>query len=41
MICQLSIGEPVGFIKEARDVENLIGDFDKMAPFVAVVGSLP
>ena len=41
MICQLSFGEPIGFIKQARDVENLIDDFHKMAPFAAVVGSLP
>ncbi|KAI9789482.1 MAG: hypothetical protein M1816_006024 [Peltula sp. TS41687] len=41
MICQLSFGEPIGFIKEGRDVENLIDNFHKMAPFAAVVGALP
>lgn len=41
MICQLSFGEPIGFIKQARDVENLIENFHKMAPFAAIVGTLP
>lgn len=40
-ICQLSFGEPLGFVKEGRDVEDLIGNFHKMAPFAAVVGALP
>lgn len=41
MICQLSFGEPLGFIEEGRDVHNLIENFHKMAPFAAVVGTLP
>ena len=41
MICQLSFGEPIGFIQQGRDVENLIDNFHKMAPFAAVVGTLP
>ena len=40
-ICQLSFGEPLGFVKEGRDIENLIDNFHKMAPFAAVVGALP
>lgn len=40
-ICQLSFGEPLGFVKEGRDIEDLIGNFHKMAPFAAVVGALP
>ncbi|KAJ9201541.1 hypothetical protein DTO164E3_3434 [Paecilomyces variotii] len=41
MICQLSFGEPIGFITQGRDVENLIENFHDMAPFAAVVGALP
>lgn len=41
MICQLSFGEPIGFITQGRDVENLIENFHKMAPFAAIVGALP
>ncbi|KAI0437384.1 cytochrome P450 monooxygenase [Xylaria telfairii] len=40
-ISQLSFGEPIGFVREARDVSNLIHDFHRMAPFAAVVGALP
>ena len=40
-ICQLSFGEPLGFVKEGRDIEHLIGNFHDMAPFAAVVGALP
>ncbi|KAK1634586.1 cytochrome P450 monooxygenase [Colletotrichum phormii] len=40
-ICQLSFGEPLGFVREARDVSNLIKNFHDMAPFAAVVGALP
>lgn len=40
-ICQLSFGEPLGFVKEGRDIEDLIGNFHDMAPFAAVVGALP
>jgi hypothetical protein len=40
-ICQLSFGEPLGFVREARDVFNLIKNFHDMAPFAAVVGALP
>ncbi|KAL8919726.1 MAG: hypothetical protein Q9172_004839 [Xanthocarpia lactea] len=40
-ICQLSFGEPLGFVAEGRDVENLIENFHNMAPFAAVVGALP
>ena len=40
-ICQLSFGEPLGFVKEGRDIENLIGNFHNMAPFAAIVGALP
>ncbi|RAK71705.1 cytochrome P450 [Aspergillus fijiensis CBS 313.89] len=41
MICQLSFGEPIGFVSQGRDVENLIANFHQMAPFAAVVGALP
>lgn len=41
MICQLSFGEPLGFIKQGCDVENLISNFHDMAPFAAVVAALP
>ncbi|CAG8904564.1 unnamed protein product [Penicillium egyptiacum] len=41
MICQLSFGEPIGFISQGRDVENLIENFHQMAPFAAIVGALP
>jgi hypothetical protein len=41
MICQLSFGEPIGFVEQGKDVENLIKNFHDMAPFVAVVGALP
>ncbi|KAJ5698795.1 Cytochrome P450 E-class group I [Penicillium macrosclerotiorum] len=41
MICQLSFGEPIGFVSQGRDVENLIENFHQMAPFAAVVGALP
>ncbi|KAJ2996755.1 hypothetical protein NUW58_g869 [Xylaria curta] len=40
-ICQLSFGEPLGFVRGARDVSNLIKNFHDMAPFAAVVGALP
>lgn len=40
-ICQLSFGEPLGFVKEGRDIEHLIGNFHDMAPFAAVIGALP
>lgn len=40
-ICQLSFGEPLGFVKGGRDIEHLIGNFHDMAPFAAVVGALP
>lgn len=40
-ICQLSFGEPLGFVKEGRDIGDLIGNFHDMAPFAAVVGALP
>ncbi|KAI4152527.1 MAG: hypothetical protein L6R39_001786 [Caloplaca ligustica] len=40
-ICQLSFGEPLGFVKEGRDIGNLIENFHNMAPFAAVVGALP
>lgn len=40
-ICQLSFGEPLGFVKEGRDIEDLIENFHDMAPFAAVVGALP
>ncbi|KAI1074444.1 cytochrome P450 monooxygenase [Whalleya microplaca] len=40
-LSQLSFGEPIGFVKEARDVSNLIRNFHDMAPFAAVVGALP
>jgi cytochrome P450 len=41
MICQLSFGEPIGFVEQGKDVENLIKNFHDMAPFAAVVGALP
>jgi hypothetical protein len=41
MVCQLSFGEPIGFITQGCDVENLIKNFHDMAPFAAVVGALP
>lgn len=40
-ICQLSFGEPLGFVKEGRDIESLIENFYNMAPFAAIVGALP
>ncbi|KAI1129661.1 cytochrome P450 monooxygenase [Nemania abortiva] len=40
-ICQLSFGEPLGFVREGRDIANLIHNFHAMAPFAAVVGALP
>lgn len=40
-ICQLSFGEPLGFVREARDVSDLIKNFHDMAPFAAIVGALP
>lgn len=40
-ICQLSFGEPIGFVRQARDVSNLIENFHDMAPFAAIVGALP
>ena len=40
-ICQLSFGEPLGFVKEGRDIESLIENFHNMAPFAAVVAALP
>jgi hypothetical protein len=41
MICQLSFGEPIGFVEQGKDVENLIKNFHDMASFAAVVGALP
>lgn len=38
---QLTFGKPLGFVREARDVSNLIKDFHDMAPFAAIVGALP
>ena len=40
-ICQLSFGEPLGFVKEGRDIESLIENFHNMAPFAALVAALP
>ncbi|RYP36604.1 hypothetical protein DL767_003308 [Monosporascus sp. MG133] len=40
-VSQLTFGEPLGFVREARDVSNLIKNFHDMAPFAAVVGALP
>lgn len=40
-ICQLSFGEPLGFVKKGRDIGSLIENFHNMAPFAAVVGALP
>ncbi|KAI1502628.1 cytochrome P450 monooxygenase [Biscogniauxia marginata] len=40
-ICQLSFGEPIGFVREGCDVANLIANFHDMAPFAAIVGALP
>ncbi|KAL8836148.1 MAG: hypothetical protein Q9176_006478 [Flavoplaca citrina] len=40
-ICQLSFGEPLGFVAQGRDTESSIENFHNMAPFAAVVGALP
>ncbi|KAI9146993.1 Cytochrome P450 monooxygenase [Paramyrothecium foliicola] len=40
-ISQLAFGEPIGFIRGATDVSDLIKNFHDMAPFAAVVGALP
>ncbi|KEY69110.1 hypothetical protein S7711_09646 [Stachybotrys chartarum IBT 7711] len=40
-VCQLAFGHPVGFVREGRDISNLIQNFHDMAPFAAVVGALP
>lgn len=40
-ICQLSFGEPLGFVEEGRDIGSLIENFHNMAPFAATVSALP
>ena len=40
-VTQLSFGEPLGFVKQGRDIENLIESLHNMAPFGAVVAALP
>ncbi|KAI1496961.1 cytochrome P450 monooxygenase [Biscogniauxia marginata] len=40
-VSQLTFGEPLGFVREARDLSNLIKNFHDMAPFAAIVGALP
>ena len=41
MMTQLSFGEPIGHVKQGRDVDNLIDNFHQMTPFAAFIAALP
>lgn len=41
MIVELAFGEPLGFIKQGVDVDQLIKKFHDMAPFAGFVAAVP
>lgn len=41
LVTELGFGEPIGFVKQGKDVENLISDFHEMTPMAGVLAAVP
>lgn len=41
LVTQLGFGEPIGFVKQGKDVGGLIAAFHEMAPLAGVLAAVP